>query len=241
MGVLWCEVLASECTSWWLSTSGHVASLLENDRESNHHASSPSEGRRRGSGGSGRPGTQRGSGRVCGIFQRSSGLRDAAQVAFDHKNFSLQTRNSRPSGSRHRLSPSSGQHTVDHTQQPPKFCSGHRVLSAKSLQHRWKHGIQVALLRRRAAITRAVLLHTSARAERLVAGLIDRATSHQVREPPPDGDDEDADAGSDTQHQMTTMTTSHLSPVTKSQPSSSQTCDRCSPLPSPPLSPSGGF
>ena len=47
-------------------------------------------------------------------------------------------------------------------------------MSAKSLQHRWKHEIQIALFRRKAAITRAVLPNPSARAEWLLAGLTDR-------------------------------------------------------------------
>ena len=37
-------------------------------------------------------------------------------------------------------------------------------MSAKSLQHRWKHEIQIALLRRRASVTRPVLPNPSARA-----------------------------------------------------------------------------
>ena len=49
-------------------------------------------------------------------------------------------------------------------------------------------------------MTRAVLPTTSARAEWLLAGFIDRALSHWVRAPPLDGadDDDDADTGTDT-------------------------------------------
>ena len=43
-----------------------------------------------------------------------------------------------------------------------------RQMSAKSLQRRWKHEIQIVLLRWRAAMTRAVLLNPSARAEWLL-------------------------------------------------------------------------
>ena len=48
-------------------------------------------------------------------------------------------------------------------------------------------------------MTRAVLPKTSARAEWLLADLIDRVASHWTRAPPPDGGDdvEDADAGTD--------------------------------------------
>ena len=43
-------------------------------------------------------------------------------------------------------------------------------MSAKLLQRRWKHELQIALLRRRAAMTQAVLPNPSARAEWLLAG-----------------------------------------------------------------------
>ena len=51
-------------------------------------------------------------------------------------------------------------------------------MSAKSLQHRWKHEIQIVVLRRRAAMTWAVLPNPSARAEWLLAGVIDGALHH---------------------------------------------------------------
>ena len=72
--------------------------------------------------------------------------------------------------------------------------------SAKSLQHRWKHQVQITFFRRRAVMTRAVLPEASARAEWLLAGFIDRVASRWTRAHPLGGgdDDEDADAGSDT-------------------------------------------
>ena len=54
-------------------------------------------------------------------------------------------------------------------------CRNGQHLSAKSLHRRWKHEIQIALLRRRAATARAVLPNPSARAEWFFAGIIDRA------------------------------------------------------------------
>ena len=71
-------------------------------------------------------------------------------------------------------------------------------MSAKSLQHRWKHEIKMALLK--AAMTRAVYSNPSTRAEWLLAGIMDRAVNHLARAPPLDGghDDGDADTGIDT-------------------------------------------
>ena len=57
-------------------------------------------------------------------------------------------------------------------------------MSAKSLQRRWKHEVQIALLRRRAAMTRAVLPNPSARAEWFFAGIIDGALHHWGHVPP---------------------------------------------------------
>ena len=51
-------------------------------------------------------------------------------------------------------------------------------MSARSLHRRWKHEIQIASLRRRAAMTRAVLPNPSACTERLRTGIIDRALNH---------------------------------------------------------------
>ena len=79
-------------------------------------------------------------------------------------------------------------------------CRNWQRMSAKALRHRWKHEIQIAFLwQRSAAMTLAVLPSTSAREERLLAGLIDRVTSHWIRAPPLDGgDDDDADTRTDT-------------------------------------------
>ena len=95
----------------------------------------------------------------------------------------------------------------------------------------WKlHEIQIALLRRLAAMTQAVLPHASARAEWLLAGVIDGVASHGSEHPRLK---EEMTARTQTQdqkpqYQMPTMTTSLLSPVNKPQPSRPQTCDRCS-------------
>ena len=66
-------------------------------------------------------------------------------------------------------------------------------MSAKSLHRRWKHEIQVALLRRRAAMARAVLPNPSARAVWLFAGIIDRALHRWRRVPALDGGPGDHD------------------------------------------------
>ena len=62
-----------------------------------------------------------------------------------------------------------------------------------------KNEIQIVLLRRRAAMTRAVLPNPSARAEWLLPGLTDRTLNHWARAPPLDGGDgnDDADTGTD--------------------------------------------
>ena len=72
---------------------------------------------------------------------------------------------------------------------------------AKSLQCRWKHEIQIALLRRRAAVTWAVLPNPSARTEWLLACIIDRALHRWGHVPPLDGgpgDHDHADSETDT-------------------------------------------
>ena len=100
-------------------------------------------------------------------------------------------------------------------------------VSAKSLQRRWKHDIQVALLRRRAAMTRAVLPNLSARAEWLLAGIIDRARNTGVTSFPLT-----VDLATTTmqtprltqQYQMTTMT-SLPSPVNRSHLCTHQASD----------------
>ena len=61
-----------------------------------------------------------------------------------------------------------------------------------------EHGIQIALLRRRAAMM-GVLPNTSVPEQWFLAVLMDRATNHWSRTPPLDGgEDEDADTGTDT-------------------------------------------
>ena len=60
-------------------------------------------------------------------------------------------------------------------------------LSAKSLHRVWKHEIQIALLRRKAGMARAVHPNPSARAEWLLAGIIDRALNHWGHVPALDG------------------------------------------------------
>ena len=79
-------------------------------------------------------------------------------------------------------------------------CRNGQHMSAKSRQHRWRHDIQIALFRRRATMTQAVLPNPSARAEWLLARIIDRALSHWARALPLDerDDDGDADTGTDT-------------------------------------------
>ena len=80
-------------------------------------------------------------------------------------------------------------------------------MSAKSLQRRWKHEIQIALPRRRAAMTRAVLPNPWARAEWLLAGIIDRVLHHWGHVPPLDGGPGDQDhADSETDTHLFSMT-----------------------------------
>ena len=65
-------------------------------------------------------------------------------------------------------------------------CRNCQQMSAKSLQRRWKHEIQILLLRQRAATIRAVLPNPSARAEWLLAGIIGSALHHWGHVPPLD-------------------------------------------------------
>ena len=97
-------------------------------------------------------------------------------------------------------------------------------MSVNAIQHKWKHEIPLALLRRGADTTRAVLLNNSARAQWLLAGRIDRANSHWVRAPLLDGgededtdtepttvpDDDNDDVASFTSQQTTAIHTSNL-------------------------------
>ena len=105
--------------------------------------------------------------------------------------------------------------------------------SAKSHHHRWKHEIQIALLRQRAAMARAVLLNPSARTEWLLAGVIDRAVHHwdmsllltvdlaTTTMPTPRL----------TQQYLTITTTSRLSPIVRSSLCSHQVSNRLVPHP----------
>ena len=80
----------------------------------------------------------------------------------------------------------------------------------------------MALFRRRAAVTRAVLPNPAARAEWLLAGLIDRAHNHWSHAPPLDGgnvDDDGADTRTDTA--ITDVDDDHDIASLASQPSSS--------------------
>ena len=52
---------------------------------------------------------------------------------------------------------------------------------ASSLLSRWKHEVTIAILRRRAAMTRAVLPRRSAWAEQLLTGSSDDAPSSEIR------------------------------------------------------------
>ena len=72
-------------------------------------------------------------------------------------------------------------------------CLNGQETSAEALRRRWKHEIQIALLRRR-----AVLPRTPARELRLLDDLVDRATSWFRARPLDGGDDKDADTGTDT-------------------------------------------
>ena len=75
-------------------------------------------------------------------------------------------------------------------------CLNVQQMSANAFQQRWKHEAQIALFRRRAAMTRAVLPHTSAREQWLPGGLRDITTDQWARAPPLEGGEgDDADAG----------------------------------------------
>ena len=73
--------------------------------------------------------------------------------------------------------------------------------SQSRLHRRWEHEIQIALLRRRPPMTRAVLQNPSARAERLLTSIIDGALRHWGHVLPLDGgigDIDHADSVTDT-------------------------------------------
>ena len=90
--------------------------------------------------------------------------------------------------------------TLRHAADTASSRNGQQML-AKSLQRRWKHEIQIALLRRRAPTTRAVLPNPSARAEWLLAAQTELSVigseppAHDGRD---DDDDDDSDTGTDT-------------------------------------------
>ena len=137
--------------------------------------------------------------------------RDAAQAAFDRKlphhrneivelrqqgvlNIALSSR--QRMGDRHPAVTRTLQYAADIASS-----RNGQQMSSKSLQSRWKHEIQIALLRRRAAMARA---NPSARAERLLAGIIDRTLHYWGHVSPLDGgpgDHDHADSEIDTAKQ----------------------------------------
>ena len=148
--------------------------------------------------------TQRGSG--CVPFPTKQQL-DGAQAAFDREpsHCSQQIPDLRDQGILYcplvwtadgRPHPAVSR-TLQHAADVASSRNGQQML-AKSLQHRWKHEIQMGLLRWRPAMTRAVLPNPSA--VWLLAGIIDRALSHWAWALPLGGrdDDGDADTGTDT-------------------------------------------
>ena len=69
--------------------------------------------------------------------------------------------------------------------------------TANALVSRWKHEIQIAILRRRAAMSRAVLPRASAREEFLLTGQVDHERGSASRAPPVDEDESDDDDDND--------------------------------------------
>ena len=145
---------------------------------------------------------------VCGIFQCTSSSGDAAQAAF-HRTTSHCRRevpDLRAQGNVYRPlvctadgRPHPAVTRTLHDVADIASCRIAQQMSATALPHRWKHEIQIALLWRRAAMTRAVLPNMSAGQQWLLAAVMDRAASHWVRAPPlVGGDEEDADTGTDT-------------------------------------------
>ena len=116
---------------------------------------------------------------------------DAAQAAFDRKlsNYRQEIPDLRNQGSLYRplvwTADGRPHPAVTRTLQRAADIASSRngqQMSAKSLQHKWKHEIQVAPFRRRAAMTRAVQPNPSARAD-----IIDRGKNHWGHVPPLDG------------------------------------------------------
>ena len=123
---------------------------------------------------------------VCVASRNAAATRgDAAQAAFDRKLSNYRNEIPRVTfGIHYRLvwtADGRPQLAVTRTLQYAAEIASSRngqQMSAKSLQRRWKHEIQIALLRWRAAMTRADLPNSSARAEWFLAGIIDRALHH---------------------------------------------------------------
>ena len=92
----------------------------------------------------------------------------------------------------------------DHTQLSDKRCNTQQTaacrngqkMSGTALRHRWTHEAQIALLRRRAAMTRTVLPFTSPRDQLLRCWLVDRTSTHWTGGPLFDGG-EDVDTKTD--------------------------------------------
>ena len=128
---------------------------------------------------------------VCVVSSDAAVARgDAAQAAFEREKHTITDGEFQTCVPRHRVSLpglDSGRPTTPSSHTNFSVCSRHRIMSqratnvSKSLQHRWKHRIQIALLRRRAAMTQTVLPNTSARERWLLAGFIDnQPTSHWI-------------------------------------------------------------
>ena len=125
----------------------------------------------------------------------AAALGDAAQAAFDRK--LTQNRNElgelRQQKIHHRplVWTVDGRHPGRHSTASVRgrhclYWNGQQM-SAKSVHRRWKHEIQIALLRRRAAMARAALPDPSAREEWLFVGIIDRGLHHWRHVPLLDG------------------------------------------------------
>ena len=125
---------------------------------------------------------------VCVASPSAAAARgDAAQASFDRKfsHFRDEISDSRDRGTHNRplFWTADGRphpartRTWQHAADTASNRNGQQM-SAKSLQRKWKHTIQMALLRRRAPMTRAGLPNPSARAEWLLASIIDIALHH---------------------------------------------------------------
>lgn len=91
--------------------------------------------------------------------------------------------------------------------------AGLEQATAGVMLHRWNHEIQIALLRRRAAMTRAVLPSASSRERWLVTGAVDGDGAGTSRAAPLDADacsDIEDDAGSVISNAEHTSASPHL-------------------------------